>query len=272
MSDQVQKMRITISSAVVWRIIAELMRRHGTKHDIKVLQVHPGISIRGCYYLLFDAPLDRLGDATILILNLGGPSGTYSIRRKGAPETERERDFFFEMLGGDAVVFLDRIDGDLGLKTPKKLPPSTPAVLVARTIASCLEELALSPWHMRTTTAWVDASAYGPYIAAWTRHFLPDAAKIKAQGKSGELSFAKGSSKLCRFVALHPCGDSETSALDEMHEEQALALFDFQTGRVLLIADGKLVGEIDLPSEYEKQGRTLRAICSRLRGHLESVK
>ena len=141
-SNLVTQMRITILSAVVWRIIAELMRRHGKKHDIKVLQVHPGISIRGCYHLLFDAPLDRLGDATILILNLGGPSGTYSIRRKGAPENKRESDFFFEMLGGDAVAFLDRIDGDLGLKTSKKFPPSTPPVLVARTIATCLEELA----------------------------------------------------------------------------------------------------------------------------------
>jgi len=265
-------MRITILSAVVWRIIAELMRRHEKKHDIKVLQVHPGISIRGCYHVLFDAPLDRLGDATILILNLGGPSGTYSIRRKGVPESKRESDFFFEMLGGDAVAFLDRIDGDLGLKTSKKLPPSTPPVLVARTIATCLEELALSPLRMRTTSAWVDASANGPYIAAWTRYFLPDAAKLKAQGESGELSFAKGYSKLCRFVALHPCGHSEDLALGETHEQQPLALFDFQTGRVLLIRENNLVGEIDLPSDYEKEGRTLRPICFRLRRHLESVK
>ena len=264
----VHGMRITLPSAVAWRVMAELMRRHGKAHDIKILQVHPGISIRGCYYVLFDAHPTRVDDALSLVLNLGGPAGTYRVKSKDGRADGPEQDFLFSMLGNDPVRVLDQIDKDLGLRAPKKLPPSTPAMLVARTIAACLEHAALSPLHMRTTAAYVDASAYGPHIAAWARHFVPASTEFESHIERGSMPYQKAYAVLWPYMALHLGETPGDMALSPEYEARPLALFDFKTGQVQLRIKGKRGVRFSLPDEYAKRGHTLDAICLRILRHL----
>lgn len=72
-----------------------------------------------------DAPVP-LSQRPQLVLNLGGPSGTYSVERPGSPPST-QRDFVTPMLCADPVAFIDEIDRALGLPSPVKLDLSSPA-------------------------------------------------------------------------------------------------------------------------------------------------
>ena len=261
----VQGVRITLSCAVAWRVIAELMRRHANTRDIKLLQVHPGTSIHGCYYVFFDAHLERLSGARTLVLHLGGPSGTYEVKGEGTRASAGEREFFFPMLGSNPVAVIDQIDNDLGLRSPGQLVPSTPAVLIARTIALCLEQAALQPVPIRTTAAWLDASAYGPHIAPWAKHFVPQSTRFKEAIESGEMAYAEGLAQLWPYFALHRWSDDSHNGTEL---GLRLALFDFEKGRVLLLADDAVTETFNVATEYAKSGRKLEATCARIRQHL----
>jgi hypothetical protein len=72
--------RITLVSALAWRVVAELFRRYQERYDLRVSQVHPGISVRGALYLTAGSAASQ--NPPTLSLDLGGPSGTYAVLRR----------------------------------------------------------------------------------------------------------------------------------------------------------------------------------------------
>src|SRR5687768_14950129 len=91
--------RITLVAALAWRVVAELFRRYQARFDLRVLQAHPAISIRGSLVLTSGSPYPWGKPA--LWLDLGGPSGTYRVERRidgSVPLHEVSGDFAASML------------------------------------------------------------------------------------------------------------------------------------------------------------------------------
>jgi len=73
---------------VAWRLLTELFRRYSAEHDLRLLLTHPGISQFGQLRLLLKPRARYVESCIQLVLNLGGPTGTYVVLLNGS-ETER---------------------------------------------------------------------------------------------------------------------------------------------------------------------------------------
>lgn len=257
--------RMTVVSAFAWKVIAELMRRHSHECVIELLEIHPGISVRGCLQLKITPHLHSAGASRIVTLNLGGPSGIVSIRHDDHGKLADEFDFLGSMLSEDPVVSIDRISRAMNLPVPSALPPSSTQSLVARLIAEVLGRKVLSRRMLRTSSAWFDASQ-GSRIATWLRHFGFDPVEQQRDLDSGAEPWESIQSAVTQYVALHDCAPDESTLLD--HPPGNAVLFDMNSGRALLVTGKRQTMVLDAPLAYNKQGRRLIQLVDEIGSHV----
>lgn len=164
------KLRPAILTALAWRVIGEVMRRHHASLDLRVQQFYPGLSPLGIMGL---AP-GRItstwkGDTTQVCFHLGGGgNGLCSVRRQKsvesfvAPITEI-------LTGTPSGELVDAIEVAAGWQH-RVNQATTPPVLVARLIARFLERYMLAPEPYRASSGWIDNSNAGypaPYAVEW---------------------------------------------------------------------------------------------------------
>jgi hypothetical protein len=261
---KVKNVRITVLSAIAWRIFAELMRRHAGQRDMRVLEFHPGISMYGAMRLIFDANGQDTEGGMSLTLYLGGPSGTWEVRRSGNKASTRGDDFFFRMLSDDPAELIDEMDRALGLVTPKKLAASPRSALVATLVSRFLESRILSRQSFRTTQGWYDFSN-GCGVAEWTRHFGVDVAAANAALESGKRQAIAAFESVWPFVALFECSSSPSPLAHE--GRRPVVLLDLRGARMLLAKDGKVTEAIDVKAAYVTAGRRFDGLVQTIGAH-----
>lgn len=265
MQRMIQQPRMTVVSAFAWKVVAELMRRHDHSCMIELLEIHPGSSARGCLRLKITPHQRDTAGGGIVILNLGGPSGTASIQRTDYVEPTEKIDFLGSMLSEDPVACIDRISRALNLPVPGALPPSSTPALVARLIAEVLGREILSRRMLRTSSAWFDASI-GCRIAAWLKQFGLDPEEERHNLESGARPWESIQAAVAPYVALHECAPDESNLLD--HTTGNAVLLDMNAGRALLVTGQGLIKELDVPLLYQTQGRRLNRLADEIGSHL----
>ena len=174
-------LRQPVLNAMAWRIVAELYRRYAVRHRLTLQETHPGLSLPGQLRLLLGPSGPRPCAVPKLLLNLGGPAGTYAL--EGVPGVSGEpRDFVTAMLGGDPREFVDGLCRELGLAVPQSLPKSIPSVLAVRTIAEVFARASFAPGSLRATCACVDTDI-GSYVCAWAAAVGVDVRKHDAASR-----------------------------------------------------------------------------------------
>jgi hypothetical protein len=178
----VDSLRLPMLNAMAWRIVAELYRRYAVWHMLTLQEAHPRLSLPGQLRLLLAPIGPRPYVVPTLLLNLGGPAGTYSL--EGVPGVSGEsRDFVNAMLAGDPRVLVNGISRELRLAVPQSLPRSTPSVLAVRTIAEVFARAVFSPGSLRATCACVDTDL-GSYVCAWAAAVGVDVRKHDAASRA----------------------------------------------------------------------------------------
>ncbi len=254
-------MRLSVLNAIVWRIVAEIFRRHAHQHSLYLLESHPGASLRGRLHVRRGTyPAASETDPEI-IFNLGGPAGTFEIVQPGNFEGPRQ-DFVVPMLEGDPIELLDRIDRGLGLHTPTALPKSTPGTLAVRLVAEVMAHESLARIPLRATMGWFDHNGYeGPL--PWTKVVRPDA-QVHSQDQSAP-SLKAAFNDVGHLLAIH------AAPHDEMltdPDNQRYAIVDVRKGELNLAQSAKVGSSIDLMQAYQSNGRRLGSIVDRILSHL----
>ncbi len=256
--------RVTLVSALAWRVVAELSRRYQERYDLRVSQVHPGMSIRGALYLT-TAPATG-HEPPALSLDLGGPSGTYTVLRridgcaKGAAG-KSSGPFAGPMLSQDPSRVVDEIAAAWGLpKLEGKLPSSHTTTIVARTIAGVLESLIFRRESWRTTAGFCDNSAVGSMVPDWTAALGVSDRTISDARRGRD---ARAADFLSRYVMLHRCVDDNISL--RLHDLQGSAwVFCMATGTATQMNSGGPGRVVDLPRQYEASNRKTSALVHEL--------
>ncbi len=265
MTDQIKHVRITVLSAIAWRIFAELMRRHAGQREVRLLEFHPGISMYGAMRMIFDANGQDTEGGMSLTLYLGGPSGAWEVRRKGDHASTRGDDFFFRMLSDDPADLIDEMDRALGLVAPKKLGSASRPALVATLISRFLESRMLSRQSFRTTQGWYDFSE-GCGVHEWTRHFDVDVAAANAALESGNRRAISVFESVWPFLALFECTSGPSPLADE--GRRPVVLIDLRGARMLLVKNGKVTEVIDVKAAYVAAGRRFDGLLQMIGTHL----
>lgn len=254
-------LRPEILHALAWQVIAEMWRRHGSHRKLRLLETHPGASIEGQLRLLidWDSTADQI--ARGVVFNIGGTSGTCCVTRS-CIDNESSIDFVTPMLVGDPSLLIDRLDRELGLTTPSRLPPSSAAVVVARTLASALLSQCFSRNSLRVTMGWLDMSA-GSAVPDWTQMIYPESTALKEQVQSGKVSWNQAFDQLGHLSALH----RDNGAGPLLQSDHPLVLFDWKAGE--MIFSRETGGEkIELMEAYKAAGRSISPIVFRALAHL----
>lgn len=202
--------RITLVFALAWRVVAELSRRYQHQYDIRVLEAHPGISIRGALHVTIGPLGDQ--DRPCLALNIGGESGTYDILRPVGgrlrdPRESPSMPFAGPMLSHDPSAIVDGISAAWGLpRSAGKLPGSHKTTIALRAVAGLLESLVFQRDGWRTTAGFCDNSAVGPMAPDWTAALGVSKELIRAATDGRDPAAA---SFLTRYVLVHRCSDDD---------------------------------------------------------------
>lgn len=261
--------RVTLVSALAWRVVAELFRRYQGRFDLRVLEVHPGISVRGALYV---TARSRNGERTaVLSLNLGGPSGTYTVLQRvdGLPlgaDGSSVIEFAAPMLNMNPIAVVDQIAAAWGLpKSVGRIPPSNPSTIVARTIAGILESLVFRRESWRTTAGFCGNSAIGPMVPDWTAALGASETTIRRAANGRDVNAADF---LTRYVLLHRCnGDSMCLRLDDL--EGSAWAFCMASGTAVRLTSQGADRTVKLPLRFQEVNRDCSALVSEMRYALD---
>jgi hypothetical protein len=196
--------RLTLVSALAWRVIAELFRRYHPAYDLRVMQMHPGISTRGTLELTASRP-GRTKPAR-LTFNLGGPSGTYCIHdsiSQDIPEKSELQavEFARPMLSSDPSSVIEEIAAAWGLRRAvEPLPPSSKTTITIRVIAGLMERLVFDRESWRTTAGYCGNDAAGDMVPDWLAALGVDEALRR---RASEDADPKAIAALTRYILVH---------------------------------------------------------------------
>lgn len=180
--------RLTLVSALAWRAVAELFRRHRAHHELTVHQDHPGASVRG--RLLVTVGSETAGRAPCLALNLGGGiAGTWQIIRRfdaiGTSDASSAQDFAAGLLGARPTSIIDEIERAWGLPSRTGvLPPGDASTLTTRVIAALLERRVADIHAWRTTAGTADSATGALQVRARYVRTHSIASNVIAQSRS----------------------------------------------------------------------------------------
>jgi len=211
--------RVTLVTALAWRAIAEIVRRRHVTHAFKLLQIHPGSSVRGLLELQLHS---RSGGEALpsIDFNLGGPSGTWKTS-SGA------HGCFLGLLGPEPRTVIDRIEDAVGLpRVHGAVPASSTEALSVRVVAGLVESRVFDRHGWRTTLG-VHGCHAGDVAADWT---VPMGVRFDPPDAYGSLA-AEAYERLSRLVLIHRTADE--CPVVTLSELQGRALLvDITTGRI----------------------------------------
>ncbi|MCB9597538.1 MAG: hypothetical protein H6719_32770 [Sandaracinaceae bacterium] len=162
--------RFGVTSAVAWRIVAELLRRHHHRESFRLVHLHPGLSPTGMLQLCSRVGEDDAASVAFLL----GSEPRVVIHRPFVPAAASALDWGHEdhvsrwLESADPKFVVDDIQAALGFPVAKT-PSATPRVLTYRVLAALLERKALAREQVRASSGWYDTSALGAQIAEWAR-------------------------------------------------------------------------------------------------------
>lgn len=144
-------MRANVVYAVTWRILAELLRRHHAREDLRLYWLFPGISQTGMVLL-------RRPDGEV-VLELDVAHAHVGKPTVGDARTRQYVDALLSATDPKAIV--DSLGVGAGLpRVEGPLPESSPTVLCARAIAGVLERNMLARKPLRTTPGYFDQNGH----------------------------------------------------------------------------------------------------------------
>jgi hypothetical protein len=250
--------RVTLVSALTWRAIAELARRHGHCQDVRLVQFHPGNSMHGVIGLALREPATSRTVVSV-DFNLGGPSGTYTLQQGEG------RVSLAELLGEGPARVIDAIETDLGLPHLEgALPPSTPRCIALRLIASLLERLVFEPVAWRASLAvwaWNGESHVEPWHARVPGNTLPV--------PPGEPLSPEDHDRLSDLVLVHASCLGAGFDANPDRGKRAIAV-DLATGHVSLLTAVDTVFLGECWTLYQAQARSMRRMVAAIEATLHS--
>lgn len=260
--------RIGLVSFLAWRAIAELFRRYHPRYDLRVTEIHPGISVRGVLRLTVGVP--TASDSPTLSFNLGGPSGTYCVDHPLTTEPgnfahSSEADFAGPMLARDPAIVVDQIAAAWGLPpAPASLPPSSNTTLAIRVIAGLLERRVFDREPWRTTAGFCGNGAVGDMIPDWLDLLGENSAALR---RAAEKPVHNVDARLSRYILVHRAPGENLCLYANDIAGIALA-FDLAEATVTeLSAEGK--GKtVQLRKSYDASGHDLRRLLNQLESSL----
>lgn len=246
-------LRPGLALAVTWRVLTELWRRHHTTHNLRLLETHPGVSERGQLCLLVNPRPGQVMDCPRLVLNLGGPTGTFQVLASG--QVQAEGRYLWPFLTENPVLVVDRLERHLGLNAPPSLPASTPQVLMMRLIAELLSAACLDRDGLGVETAWMDWSG-GVSVRPWAAYFGHDVRSLQSGLDSGQIEWQAAYLNVSGLLRLAPIQDE--------HPPTTECLMDLHSSKVLMIQRGKTLETVDVPRAYLQANRRLEPLAARL--------
>lgn len=169
-----------LREALAWRIIAELMRRHGGRYE--VARLHPSGGQNDCLSLI------EQGSPRLMLSVLGG---SLTVWRDGDGESHVDgKDIWLPMLSSEGdgrglSGVLDRASTLLGEVVPSPLPSTTRPVLATRVLAAASMTVALDRRVWQWASGYADTSGYGGGARrAWFARF-PGASAAMEQAAPG---------------------------------------------------------------------------------------
>jgi hypothetical protein len=258
MNDPIFRPTPHVAYAIAWRIVAELMRRHGRQFDIGVYQYFPGLSPWGVL-TLHATPLRHEGPA--LHLNIGGgsagvigkivPFGAVRARRSDWPGGNWAA---ATLASEDPVGVVDEIEAMSGFPVAKGVGVSTPPVLTARVLAALLQRHMCERDPLRAMPAVLDNQGYVG-TTGWTNDVPEIAARIRSAPEAERLAIVAG----CWLV--HSCS-IEGHASHPNYEAGAALALDFTSGRAYQVGRDR-PRVVDLCAEYARNNRELLPVIHR---------
>lgn len=125
-----QEMNAQLVEILSWRIVSKLSRCYPRK--VTVIETHPGGGQYDCLTIVSDK------GRHVADFNRKGSFHVFN-RFDGSPFKGNSIDIWREMISSeDNKAVVDRVCRSIGLQIPKKLPPSTPKVIVYRFISDFL--------------------------------------------------------------------------------------------------------------------------------------
>lgn len=255
--------------AITFRLIAELVRRHEPRQELRIQQYYPGLSPLGGVMVWwgnvgsYKVP-SLASDHFAIRFELGGGSlGQLSFETpepQGAEAaTARESwtadsNYVRRYLSvEDPRNIVDSIETSAGFPATKLVPPSTRKTLTLRVVASLLERRALAREWLRVSSGYLDHSGYVGCVGV-----VPPWYRSKMQ-EDGKLPLKDA----LRLLIVHRSANEWNGPI-EGNEDR------YPPGVVLDLAKGLAVsltgqGEtIDLMEAYKASGRNLIAVVNRV--------
>lgn len=236
--------RSNVRYAATWRLLAELMRRHQARRDLRLYWFFPGISGTGI------ARLRRPDGAPVLDLDV--VCGEVS-RPEGIDEGVR-RYVQAMLVAEDPKSVVDAIQEACGLgQSPEPLPASNASVLCARVVAGVLERGMLDRTPLRTTPGYFDQNGYVDALG-WAAELagVADAlARARAAGRAQDESV-----QVQHLFALHR-GEAVLGL--GASDGAPFVAFDLRKG-VAHAVRGQARSSVALLELYERVGRRIEPL------------
>lgn len=177
--------RHNVALAVTWRIVAELLRRHGARHDLRVIETHPCSGQYDCVTLC--APPGAGAFAAAADFHV--PAQHFHVHQPFTAVEPRP-----VRLGGDAdnayvLAYLtaadpkevvDAVEASLGLPAPVGPLGETPASLAARSLAMLLDRRMNDRRRLDVRNGWSE-DGWSAALAPWVSE-VPGFAPLAASG------------------------------------------------------------------------------------------
>ena len=182
----------SVIDACSWRLASELLRRHPA---LTLNREHPGGGLYDCLVLR-----DLTNTGASVQLNRAGRIHVHG-RFNGA-SGEWEPASWETYIRADPRDFLLGLEAAAGLEPPRQVPPSTPAVLAARAIASLVSLTVKTIRPISVEQGFIDSSGYGAGPNPNLDHFPQIPAAI--------LRPRSGNSSTSRVIASDPRTERRT--------------------------------------------------------------
>ena len=247
-----KSLRPAVPLAVAWRIVTELYRRHYSACNLRLLRNHPGSSVNGQLRMLVNPSAAGVMDCDQLVLDLGGPTGTFEVQAGGSCCGEGE--FLWASLSADPISVVDRIERYLKLPHSSSLPKTAPAVLVMRVVSDMLAASSMDRTGLAIETAWFDWSG-GSKVQPWARYFGKDVAalqRIVDVGGDWQAVYFDVSNLL--MLARSSEGEPASSEV----------LFDLNEAVALVLENDQVVETIESMKAYDQAERRLEPLTARI--------
>lgn len=172
-----------IITAVTWKIVAELCRRHHQRAALRVYELHPGGGLYDCVSIFSgdfpDGELLGSFNQQSEHFHIGSPYTEPTMRLADLRWPEENNYVLSYLQTDDPAKIVRQIEGVLGLAhRPGRLPPTTAPVLCIRLIAEFVARHALSRSGVVIRNGYFDTS--GPFQSQVRKEILTVPA-IRAQ-------------------------------------------------------------------------------------------